>query len=78
MKEEWEKSQEDDKIWWEEKEATRIEMAIKKREHDIATRKRLLRMKDDKDEFVSSILSQKVGFMGSTFFQLRFRIISFI
>ncbi|KAL5261295.1 hypothetical protein ACHWQZ_G007113 [Mnemiopsis leidyi] len=59
LKEEWEKSQEDDKIWWEEKEAARIEMAIKKREYDISTRKRLLRMKDDKDAFVASILSQK-------------------
>ena len=64
LKEEWEKSQEDDKIWWEEKEAARIEMAIKKREYDISTRKRLLRMKDDKDAFVASILSQKVDFYG--------------
>ena len=65
LKEEWEKSQEDDKIWWEEKESARIEMAIKKREYDISTRKRLLRMKDDKDAFVASILSQKVRFIGT-------------
>jgi hypothetical protein len=61
LKEEWQKNQEDDKIWWNEKEAARIEMAIKKREYDISTRKRLLRMKDDKDAFVASIMSQKVG-----------------
>ena len=62
LKDEWEKSQEDDKIWWQEKEAARIEMAIKKREHDITTRKRLLRMKDDKDAFVASIVTQRVCF----------------
>ena len=35
-------------------------MAIKKREHDITTRRRLLRMRDDKDGFVENILSDKV------------------
>ena len=61
MKEEWESTQEEDKVWWEKKEAERIEMAIKKREYDISTRKRLLRMRDDKDDFVESIISNKVS-----------------
>ena len=60
LQEEWEKNQEEDKVWWEKKEADRIEMAIKKREYDISTRKRLLRMRDDKDSFVQHIISQKV------------------
>lgn len=59
LNEEWEKTQQDDKVWWEKKEADRIEMAIKKREHDICTRRRLLRMRDDKDEFVETTLSEK-------------------
>ena len=45
---------------YEKKEADKIEMAIKKREQDITTRESLLRMKDDKDDFVADLLTSLV------------------
>ena len=61
LEDEWEDTQKENKIWWEKKEADKIEMAIKKREQDISTRERLLRMKDDKDSFVEGLLATLVS-----------------
>ena len=60
FEDEWEDTQKENKVWWEKKEADKIEMAIKKREQDISTRDRLLRMKDDRDDFVADLLTSLV------------------
>jgi len=59
LKAESEKDQELDKVWWSQKEAERIAQAIKDREVAVESKKRMMRMKEDKDSYLSDLLSQR-------------------
>merc|ERR1712043_73961 len=53
------KDLEDDTILWKQKEKDRIAQSIKDREEAVATRDRMARMKEDKDNFMATLLTQR-------------------
>merc|ERR1712018_711572 len=50
---------EDDTLLWKQKEKDRIAQAIKDREEAVSHRDRLARMKEDKDNFMATLLTQR-------------------
>ncbi|CAG0920222.1 unnamed protein product [Notodromas monacha] len=50
---------EEDKLFWEKEELQMIEIAKKEREHAIETQTRLFKMRDDYDEFMDILCSQR-------------------
>ncbi len=59
LKEASEKDKEEDKVWWRNKEADRIKQAIADREVAVETKKRMIRMKEDKDSFLTDLLKER-------------------
>merc|ERR1712051_137621 len=59
MKEAIKKDLEDDTVLWKQKEKDRIVEAIKEREEAVSHRDRLARMKEDKDNFMATLLTQR-------------------
>merc|ERR1711994_476560 len=53
------KDLEDDTVLWKQKEKDRIAQAIKEREEAVSHRDRLARMKEDKDNFMATLLTQR-------------------
>merc|ERR1711997_85946 len=59
MKEAIKHDLEDDTILWKQKEKDRIAQAVKDREEAVGNRDRLSRMKEDKDNFMATLLTQR-------------------
>merc|ERR1712018_29563 len=59
LKEAIKRDLEDDTLLWKQKEKDRIVEAIKEREEAVSHRDRLARMKEDKDNFMATLLTQR-------------------
>jgi len=59
LKEAIEKDQEEDRAIWAKKEEDRIKQAVEDRDEAVKNRDRLARMKEDKEDFMSTLLKQR-------------------
>merc|ERR1712002_817075 len=59
LKLQFEEFKEEAKVGWEEQEKDRIEGEKKQRESDVANRDRMVRMREDKDKYLESLLKER-------------------
>merc|ERR1711970_1507156 len=59
LKLQFEELKEEAKVVWEEQEKDRIEGEEKQRENDVANRDRMVRMREDKDKYLESLLKER-------------------
>merc|ERR1712130_60501 len=59
LKDQFNEFKEEAKLVWEEQEKERIELEKNNRESDVANRDRLVRMKDDKEKYLESLLKER-------------------